>query len=299
MIVGMDNDVRGRLSQEMALALGRMPIVPTAASMNPGQRLVIAQVNNTLNAMAHEVKEFGLGSEGGLWPLPLGLFVFRGTVIQYPAASSPHDRLRWLLDHATPLPRGAHARADDGRDLVSEADPESVRRDLREPIPGGHEVRESDRYIVNAGRVYRDWHNRVTNLLLLGSQIGGLVDVQEPYARLSPQQWLAMSGAERLIRAGGSQTVKNVVDGYMHDASAQRIVAPVKAPAVRGIRPAGQVDAASDVTPPSTLAATGMSKTTVGVLSLLGGVALGAGAMHLVMKSRASRYEQSYSEQRG
>jgi uncharacterized protein involved in exopolysaccharide biosynthesis len=49
--------------------------------------------------------------------------------------------------------------------------------------------------------------------------------------------------------------------------------------------PSGQVTPASDVTPPVTPPApAGMSKTYVGVLAFLGGLAVGAGAMHLSMK---------------
>lgn len=60
-------------------------------------------------------------------------------------------------------------------------------------------------------------------------------------------------------------------------------------------QPSGQVTPASDVTPPpATPASAGMSKTVVGLLSLVGGVVIGAGAMHLMMKREMTQMQASY-----
>ncbi|MEI8259015.1 MAG: hypothetical protein WCJ30_25380 [Deltaproteobacteria bacterium] len=67
-------------------------------------------------------------------------------------------------------------------------------------------------------------------------------------------------------------------------ALANRIHAPAKTPLRASIRPAGQADL------PATASA-GMSKTAVGFLSFIGGVAVGAGALWLIKKPRANPYE--------
>jgi len=258
--------------------------------MTAGQRLVIAQINTALHAKQREVKDMTREAygwsvpQGGLLPGRMFYYHPRGRVSEYPAELPVRARYEWLTRVATVV-----------LDSHSDVPTNDAIAFLRDHRPSDSELAGTAPYfIAEADRTYHDWLNEVSNLRLLGNQIGQNLPASTPYARLAPQSWLAMSDAERLVRAGGNQTVKNVVDGYMHDMVAPRATTTAKAPALRpAIRATGQVTPTSDVTPPVTA---GMSKTTISLLSLAVGAALGAGAVWFLMVQRLDAYEQAESD---
>ena len=91
---------------------------------------------------------------------------------------------------------------------------------------------------------------------------------------------------------GAAQHIAQLISDWALRVEVNSPHATSNTPAKRaGFRPSGEVTTASDETPPPAAAApAGMSKTVVGLLSLVAGVAIGAGAMHLTMRPKPEAY---------
>jgi len=270
-------------------AISGTPQVALSPEHNVGQRLVIATINHALDLKNRPQDFFGGGwVPNGTVNDPTfsltsgGYYYFRVRLADYPVQASTAAKVAFLIGAAVGYPLGTRIENDWGYG------PFTVTLDATQTIQQLHSnpavQQQIPSQIPAIDAAYRAWRNQVDNLMLLGNQVGMNLPATAPYARLAPQAWLAMSDAERLVRAGGVPGVKSAVDGYMRDSTRPRLISSKRMPV---IRPTGQVV-------PVAAAATSINPMYLGIGGFVAGMLAGAGLLWLANRPR----EREQREQR-